>query len=279
MTPLQRMRASRRTFETHESRVDGCRVLARRSTVEARNDAPTVLLIGATALSGRYLLPVGVEMAGRYPVWVPDLPGRGASESPKKVLSVEENAELLAAWMDVAGIDRAAVLANSMGCQIAVELAVRHPRRVSHLVLQGPTTDPRARTAVKQLVRLVRMAPHEPPSLGPIEFVDWVRTGPRTAVASARAALGHHIEDRLPLLSCPALVVRGTRDTVAPSDWAQRMADLIPDGRLREVPGASHSMVYSNALELARVSDGFLQQAVLRGEPRAGSASGTPDEK
>ena len=68
MTPLQRMVASREVFEAHEALVDGCRTLARRSTVTPRHEAPTLVLIGATALSGRYMLPVGVEMARRYPL-------------------------------------------------------------------------------------------------------------------------------------------------------------------------------------------------------------------
>jgi pimeloyl-ACP methyl ester carboxylesterase len=39
------------------------------------------------------------------------------------------------------------MLGNSFGCQIAVELAVRHPDRVAGLVLVGPTMDSSARTA------------------------------------------------------------------------------------------------------------------------------------
>jgi pimeloyl-ACP methyl ester carboxylesterase len=41
------------------------------------------------------------------------------------------------------------VLGNSFGCQVAVELAVRHPHRVGGLVLVGPTIDPAARTAIR----------------------------------------------------------------------------------------------------------------------------------
>ena len=58
--------------------------------------------------------------------------------------------------MAAIGLPRAALLGNSFGCQIAVECAVAHPERVSHLILQGPTTDPSARTLVRQLWRWVR---------------------------------------------------------------------------------------------------------------------------
>lgn len=78
------------------------------------------------------------------------------------------------------------------------------------------------------------------------------------ATHQSRAALDHPIEERLPLVSCPVLVVRGTRAPVAPATWSRQVAELLPDGWLREVPGAGHSMVYSSALELARVTDAFL---------------------
>jgi 2-hydroxy-6-oxonona-2,4-dienedioate hydrolase len=258
-TPLGRLAASRDVFAHRVSEVDGCRMLARCSVVGPRRADPPLVLIGGTALSGRYLLPVAVELAHRYPVWVPDLPGRGASEAPQDVLSVEGYADHLLAWMARAGLDRAAVLGNSMGCQIAVEMAVRAPERISSLVLQGPTTDASARTMPRQLLRLLRAGRHEPLSLAPVEALDWVRVGLVTAFASARAALEHRVEEQLPRVTCPVLVVRGALDPIAPPDWARQVTALLPDGRLRVVPGAGHSMVYTNALELARVTDAFLQ--------------------
>jgi pimeloyl-ACP methyl ester carboxylesterase len=50
-------------------------------------------------------------------------------------------------WLEAADLPSVAVLGNSFGCQVAVELAVRHPDRVAGLVLVGPTMDPSARTA------------------------------------------------------------------------------------------------------------------------------------
>jgi 2-hydroxy-6-oxonona-2,4-dienedioate hydrolase len=152
-----------------------------------------------------------------------------------------------------------ALLGNSMGCQIAGETAVRHPGRVSHVVLQGPAPDPHVRSLLTHLVRLVALGPREPPSLGPVELVDWLRAGLRYTVASVRSSMRYPIEERLPLVSCPALVVRGQRDRLVPLGWARRAAALLPHGELRVIPGAAHAMVYANALELARATDAFLQ--------------------
>ena len=43
----------------------------------------------------------------------------------------------LEAVVDAAGIDRFALLGISQGCAVSIAYAVRHPERVSHLVLLG----------------------------------------------------------------------------------------------------------------------------------------------
>jgi 2-hydroxy-6-oxonona-2,4-dienedioate hydrolase len=69
------------------------------------------------------------------------------------VLDVPELADALAAWMTSLGIGPAVLIGNSLGCQILVELALRHRERVKCLVLQAPTPDPAARSARQQIVR------------------------------------------------------------------------------------------------------------------------------
>lgn len=260
MKPLRRVLEADEAFDVEQSWVEGCRILTRRSKAAPRRPAPAVVLVGGTALSGRYLLPTAVALAPRVPVWVPDLPGRGASEAPGTTVEVHEHADFLVSWMQAVGVRRAALLGNSMGCQIAVEAAVRHPDRVSHLVLQGPTPDVRTRSIARHLVRLARDGMHEPTSLGPLELVDWLRAGPRYGVHQGRATLRHRIEERLPAVSCPALVVRGSKDPVVPQDWARQVTQMLPDGELRVIPGAGHALVYSHPLELARITEGFLTQ-------------------
>jgi pimeloyl-ACP methyl ester carboxylesterase len=80
-------------------------------------------------------------------VLAPDLPGYGktpvpAGASRASAPTVREQAEQLVSWMDAAGIDRAVLFANSVGVQVATEVAVRHPARVQRLVLDRPSPDP-----------------------------------------------------------------------------------------------------------------------------------------
>ena len=75
------------------------------------------------------------------------------------------------------------LLGNSFGCQVAVDLAVRYPDRVRALVLVGPTIDPAARTAFRQILRWLGDTALEDPLQLPILARDLRDAGPRRGVA------------------------------------------------------------------------------------------------
>lgn len=98
---------------------------------------PTVVLIHGVlndhsvwALQSRYLANHG------WNVLAVDLPGhsRSSGEAPA---SVEAAADFIAALLDAAGVQRAALVGHSWGSLIAMEAAARLGDRVSHLVLVG----------------------------------------------------------------------------------------------------------------------------------------------
>lgn len=67
------------------------------------------------------------ELASTVEVYAVDLPGFGLTDKPAEPLDVAGLADALAAWIRAAGLERPTLLANSVGCQIAVDCAVRHP--------------------------------------------------------------------------------------------------------------------------------------------------------
>lgn len=237
--------------------VDGLSIHARVSAGPASGARPVVLVHGY-GVSGTYMVPLARRLAAELPVWVPDLPGHGRSEKPERALDVPELAEALRAWMDAVGLGRVAFYANSMGCQVVAELAVRHPERVDRLVFAGPTADPAARTAWRQMLRLLRAALAERPSLIPLVVADYLRAGPRRLVAELEALLEHRIEERLPLIDAPAMVLRGEKDAVAPQRWTAEVARMLGADGVHVVPRAGHALNYSVPEELLRRIRPFL---------------------
>ena len=241
--------------------MDGRRVHARVAGRAARGrDGPAVVMVHGLVVSGRYMLPTARLLAARSAVYVPDLPGFGLSEKPPRALNVSGLSDALAAWMRATGLERAALVGNSVGCQVIVDLAVRHPGLVGQAVLQGPTMDPAARSAVRQIGRLLLDTPREPPSLVPIELLDFLRAGAGRAWRTLRYALEDPIEDKLPRMGVPALVVRGSRDPIVPRRWAEEVARLLPEGRFVEIPGAAHAVNFGAPSRFARVIRAFLDE-------------------
>ena len=249
--------------------VDGRRVHARVSTRPVPPEAVPVVLVHGLGMSGRYMVPTAEQLAGEFPVYAPDLPGHGRSDKPRHTLNVQELAGALLAWMDSVALPRAALLGNSLGCQIIAELARRSPHRVDRLILVGPTADPAARSTRRQIARMLITGRAERPGIGPLALLEYWRAGPRRISQEIRFMLEHRIEDTLPLLTAPVMVVRGARDAIVPQRWAEEVARLARAERLIVIPGWGHAVNYSAPLELARVIRPFLQAGSRSGgQPR-----------
>lgn len=217
-----------------------------------------VVLVHGYGVSGSYMVPIARRLAADFPVFIPDLPGHARSDKPARTLDIPELAEVLRAWMAAVGIRRAAFLANSMGCQIVAELALRHPEVVDRLVLVGPTLAPELRTLWKLLPHFLWTAFWERKPLIPLVIWDFLRAGPRILIAELKAVLADPVEDKLPLITAPALVLRGEHDHIVPQRFAEEVARSLKTPGLLVVPSAGHALHYSAPDELLRLVRPFL---------------------
>jgi 2-hydroxy-6-oxonona-2,4-dienedioate hydrolase len=217
-----------------------------------------VVLVHGFGVSSLYLLPTASWLAADFDVYVPDLPGFGASERPRRALNLAQLADALHEWMQAVQVPRAALIGNSYGAQIVIETAIRHFQSVDRLALNGPAVDPQQRNFFKSLRSLLRDAPREARGLTRIVAYDYLRSGPLRLWRTYRNMINAQPELSLPQVTVPALVVCGADDPIAPRRWAEQVARLLPDGRLEIIPGAAHATVYSGARELTRVVRPFL---------------------
>jgi pimeloyl-ACP methyl ester carboxylesterase len=239
--------------------VRGIRMFSRVGAGPApRCPAPTVVLVHGQVISSLYMVPTARRLARDFAVLAPDLPGFGLSDKPREVLSIPGLADALAAWMEASGLDSAALVANSLGCQVVADLAARRPELVEALVLAGPTMDWEGRTPWAQVGRWVRDWSGERPSLALAHLRDFALAGPRRSLRTFRYALADRIEDKLPRVDAPTLVVRGERDPIVPQRWAEQVTGLLPRGRLVVIPGGPHCVNYSTPGAFARVVRAFL---------------------
>lgn len=242
-------------------RVDGRRMYARVSVDVVPNDRLPVILVHGLGMSSRYMIPLARHLAPHFKVYAPDLPGFGSSDKPRRTLTVRELADALAAWMRVVGVERAAFVGNSLGCEVLVELALLHPRLVDRLVLQGPTPDPEARNLIRQIAGFFAIAPFERWSLAWVALTDYARGGIGRYILTLRSMVDNRIGEKVLRVMQPTLVVWGTRDYIVPYAFVARLAGSLPRGRLAVIPGAAHGINYSHPEAFAAVLLPFLLAA------------------
>lgn len=216
------------------------------STGNVPLDRPAVVLVHGLGMSSRYMAPLARHLAPDFRVHAPDLPGFGSSDPPGHILTVAELADALAGFMHASGLRRAAFVGNSLGCEVLVDFARRYPDRVERLVLQGPTPDPKDRSAFQKIALLPVTGLFERWSLGWIALTDYLRGGIFRWISTFRDMMANRIEPKLPGIEAPTLVVWGTRDFIVPRRSVERFARLLPHGRLVVVSGAAHGMNYSH---------------------------------
>lgn len=148
---------------------------------------------------------------------------------------------------------------------------LRHPGRIDRLILQGPTTDPKGRSVARQLARFFVNSRREGSNIQTV-ISEYRRAGLGRVARVFRDLLRDRLEDKLPQVRVPTLVVRGERDPIVPQDWAEEVARLLPEGRLVVAPGAAHTMNHYAAGQLARLITPFLMEA-----PGGQTAAGASD--
>jgi class 3 adenylate cyclase/pimeloyl-ACP methyl ester carboxylesterase len=195
-----------------------------------------------------------------------DARGNGLSDREVEHVSFETFVHDLEAVVDAAGVERFALLGISQGCAVSVGYAVRHPERVTHLVLYGGFVvgwNKRIRTeAEKQqysaMVTLMRLGwGQEDPAFRQLftsQFIpgaskqqaDWfnelqrISTSPADAVRNFIANGDIDVTDLLTKLNVPTLVMHARDDARVPFDAGRRMAAGIPGARFVPLPSRNH---------------------------------------
>ncbi len=229
--------------------VNGWRMHALVSAQPRSTDRPAVVLAHGLGVSSRYMFPIAEHLALDLPVYAPDLPGLGRSDKPPRTLTIRQLADALAAWMDAVELRRAALVGNSLGSEIIVELALRHPEKVDRVVLQGLTPEPGARNTPQQIWRYLATNAFEQPPLGWIAVTDYMMCGVRRFVQTFRYMLEDCIEEKLPKVLVSALVVHGAHDQIVSQAWSEEATRQLPNAQLVVIPGAGHAINFSYPVE------------------------------
>jgi pimeloyl-ACP methyl ester carboxylesterase len=102
--------------------------------IQAGSGPPLILLHGLGTSSETWG-PTIQALAERFTVVAPDLAGHGKSSGKPLRGSVEPLVQALDDLCEHVGLETAAVVGHSLGGLVAIRFALKHPNRVTHLVL------------------------------------------------------------------------------------------------------------------------------------------------
>lgn len=255
------------------------------TNVHDRGEGQPVVLVhgsgpGVSAWANwRLALPVLADRGFR--VVAPDLLGFGYTEPrPGATYDLETWRTHLLGLLDALGLEQVSLVGNSFGGAVALDLAARHPDRVSRLVLMGSVGVPFPITpaldavwgfdpAVDDMAELLCLFAHDPsrvtPDLAGLRLRAATRPGvheayrsmfppPRQAAVEALAVS----DDLIARIAHPTLLVHGRDDRVIPPVTSLRLHELIDDSRLHLIGRCGHWAQLEHAEEFHRLLVNFL---------------------
>jgi esterase len=249
---------------------------------------PPILFLHGGALSARTWDVVCLGMRRDFHCIALDQRGHGDSEwSPTMDYAPEAHARDIDGVLDACGFDRAVLVGQSMGGVNAFAYTVRHPRRVSALVLidVGPDIQMRGAQRIGDFVAstaevdsidvFVEQAMKFNPlrdrhlltysvrnNVRQLPNGKWVRKndtrffGQVSAEEVGKRIAGYWRE--VDAVRCPTLVVRGALSDVFLDDAAERFAAALPNGQWTRIEGAGHTVQGDNPAALIAALRGFL---------------------
>jgi pimeloyl-ACP methyl ester carboxylesterase/DNA-binding CsgD family transcriptional regulator len=209
------------------------------------------------------------ELSRRHTLLRYDQRGCGLSDWNVPRISFDDWVDDLERVVDAAGLDRFPLLGISQGAPIAVAYAVRHPQRVSQLILHGgyargrlkrnPT--PAQRDEAVTMTKLAELGwGQENPAFrqffttqfipgGSREQHDWFNELQRVSTSPSNAARMMEVFNDIDIVamlrevSCPTLILHAAGDVRVPFDEGRLIASQIPDARFVPLESANHLLL------------------------------------
>lgn len=228
-----------------------------------RDDAPVIVFLhgaGGNHLSWWQQVP---HFRTQYRCVTIDHRSYGASTDPKDE-GWARYGEDLVGLLDHLGLDRVALVAQSMGGRTAIDTAVRGPDRISAVVMadtwgffQWPENQERGARLNEPLIadRVERGLPvmvaesfpeRDPERMFLYQQVQALNVpfDQRPTPLEEESRTGGPSKDEAAALTVPILFLEGSEDIVVPPEVVRATHEIIPGSEYREVAGCGHSIYW-----------------------------------
>lgn len=235
-------------------------ILGHRLYYESCGEGQPVVCIhtaGQNSIQWRFVLPYFGERG--YRMVALDLPGHGKSllKDWKPIQVLHEYAELVWDFSGALGLIKPVFMGCSIGANIALDLGVHHAVDIRALVIcEGAAHTP---TFPEKVIRMgledagipgagdqwfygaIGVCGSEIDEARRLEIAWTSRYRDSKIIANDLLGwIGHDVRDKLQLVSCPVLLVRGEEDFFVPRELVEHTQKGLPGAEFVEIPGIGH---------------------------------------
>jgi pimeloyl-ACP methyl ester carboxylesterase len=214
------------------------------------------------------------ELAEKYTVYAPDLPGYGGSQALDGHYYIPELSEFIGSFATNLGLEKFHLVGHSLGGGVALDYTLKSPQRIKKLVLVSSLCLGRE---IAFWVRLMSI-PALIQSLGaltigvlkgikwlfeqlnPVEYIMPLSAASVTVGGSITTFRQQSLvlDNRLAEISVPTLLVWGAKDPIVPVRHAYQAARIIPDCRVKVFENRGHNVHRDELKQFSSTLTGFL---------------------
>lgn len=211
----------------------------------------------------------------KYNVVIPVLP---IMSLPLRKLGLKGLVEYVHDFVVYKGYDKVNIVGNSLGGHLAQLFALAYPSKVRTMTLTGSSglfensfgTGFPKRGDYEYVKDKARSIFYDP-EIATKEIVDEVfetvnnRDKAIRVVVTAKSAVRNNLEDKIPAISCPTLLVWGVNDTITPAWVGEKFHTLIPKSKLEFIDKCGHAPMMEKSEDFNRLLDNFLSEELKAG--------------
>lgn len=254
--------------------------------LEAGSGDPVLMLHGSgPGVSGTANWKLNIPaLSQHFHVVAPDIVGFGDTERPEDIVySLRSWTDHVWAFLDALGISETAIVGNSLGGRIALQMATDHPERISRMVLMGspgvgmtPTEGLAALRAYEPSHDAMRHLLKNYFAVNPdliteelvtIRYEASIADGAWEAYRSMFFDPKHKgselaiTADEVRAITTPTLLVHGREDKVVPLAVSVTMLDLLPNADLHVFSRCGHWTQIERADEFSALVADYLERS------------------
>ena len=198
------------------------------------------------------MLPLAetAQLPGRH--FFLDFPGFGQSPMPDRSWNLDDYVAIAKAFLeDVAGGGGCVWVAHSFSGRIGIKLAVEQPQLIDKLIFVGahglkpvrPFWDEFQRQFKVRLYKTLKHLVWNEDQLNKLRTkfgsADYKNAGPEFR-GTFLNIVSSHLDEIVPRVSCPILLIYGDKDGETPPNMGQRYHQMIKDSELHILPQQDH---------------------------------------